>query len=142
MTAAAERGEATRTDLAYLTDRVLLAEGQPQEYGTQMSGTEEGWAPKNLRDPDNVDARRAAVSLGPVSEYSERISRNYGPPKPSRLTCAECGGGIVQEKPPGNLVGGRAAPTARSHGAARGTKAPFRGIVFVIPMLPTGLPAE
>jgi hypothetical protein len=94
MTEAVERGEATPRDLAYLTDRVLLAEGQPQEYGTQMTGTEEGWAPRNLRDPDNVDARRAAVSLGPVSENIEQISRNYGPPKPSRLTCADCGGGI------------------------------------------------
>ena len=94
MTEAVERAEATRRDLAYLTDRVLLAEGQPQEYGTQMWGTEDGWTPKNLRDPDNVEARRAAVSIGPLSEYVERISRNHGPPRPSRLTCAECGGGI------------------------------------------------
>jgi hypothetical protein len=94
MAEAVEHGEATPRELAYLTDRVLLAEGQSQEYGTQMSGTEEGWAPDNLRDPDTVDARRGAVSLGPLSEYIERISRNYGPPKPSRLTCADCGGGI------------------------------------------------
>jgi len=94
MTEAVERGEATRRDLAYLTDRVLLAEGQPQEYGTQMWGTENGWAPMNLRDPDNVDARRGAVALGPLSENVERISRDYGPPKPSSITCAECRGGI------------------------------------------------
>ena len=94
MTEAVERAEATRRELAYLTDRVLLAEGQPQEYGTQMSGTEDGWTPKNLRDPGEVDSRRAAVSLGPMSEHLERINRNYGPPKPSRLTCLECGEGI------------------------------------------------
>jgi hypothetical protein len=94
MTEAVERGEATRREMAYLTDRVLLAEGQPQEYGTQMSGTEEGWVPKNLRDPDNVDTRRAAASLGPLSENIERIGRSYGPPKPSSLTCHGCGDGI------------------------------------------------
>jgi hypothetical protein len=94
MTEAVERGEATRKDLAYLTDRVLLAEGKPQEYGTQMTGTQEGWVPRNLRDPDNADARRAAVSLGPVSEYVERVTRHYGPPKPPTITCHRCGAGI------------------------------------------------
>lgn len=65
MTEAAERGEASRAELAYLTDRVLLAEGQPQEYGTQVAGREDGWAPRRLRDPDHVDERRAAMSLRP-----------------------------------------------------------------------------
>jgi hypothetical protein len=94
MTEAVDRGEAARCDLAYLTDRVLLAEGQPQEYGTQMSGTEDGWTPRNLRDPGDVDARRGAMSLGPLSENIERITRSYGPPKPVSLRCHECGGGI------------------------------------------------
>src|SRR5215813_11026212 len=69
MTEAARRGEASPAELAYLTDRVLLAEGQPQEYGTQMTGRKEGWVPRRLRDPEDVDKRRAAVSLGPLSEY-------------------------------------------------------------------------
>ena len=94
MTEAAERGEATRRELAYLTDRVLLAEGQPQEYGTQMTGSADGWVPKRLRDPGNVDARRAAVSLGPVSEYKARITSSYGPPKPLGITCRACGNRI------------------------------------------------
>lgn len=33
LTAAAERGDASLSNVAYLTDRVLLAEGKPQEYG-------------------------------------------------------------------------------------------------------------
>src|SRR5215469_7157476 len=69
ITEATKSGEASLIELAYLTDRVLLAEGQPQEYGTQMEGREEGWTPRRLRDPENVDKRRAAVSLGPLSEY-------------------------------------------------------------------------
>lgn len=129
MTQAVERGEATPRDLAYLTDRVLLKEGQAQEYGTQMSGTEGGWVPQNLRDPDNVDARRAAVSLGPLSEYIERIGRSYGRPKPSRLTCRECGGGIDVWLP--------------NEGASRGVRCPACGwetTVTVGPPGPAGRP--
>jgi len=91
---AAKSGEASLTEVAYLTDRVLLAEGQPQEYGTQMTGQEEGWVPRHLRDPANVDERRAAMSLGPLSEYIARMAHEYGPPRPATLTCAECGGSI------------------------------------------------
>jgi hypothetical protein len=91
ITEAARSGEASLTELAYLTDRVLLAEGQPQEYGTQMEGQEEGWTPRRLRDPETVDARRAAMSLGPLSEYIARMADEYGPPRPAALSCAECG---------------------------------------------------
>ena len=94
ITEAARSGEASLAELAYLTDRVLLAEGQPQEYGTQMAGREEGWAPRRLRDPGTVDKRRAAMSLGPLSEYIARMAHEYGPPRPAALSCAECGGSI------------------------------------------------
>jgi hypothetical protein len=92
LTEAVESGEAMPRELAYLTDRVLLAEGQQQEYGTQMTGRKDGWAPCNLRDPDGVDERRARMSLGPLGEYTASIARHYGPPKPSTMICAECGG--------------------------------------------------
>jgi Family of unknown function (DUF6624) len=91
ITEAAKSGEVSLTELAYLTDRVLLAEGQLQEYGTQMTGREEGWAPRRLRDPANVDERRAAVSLGPLSENIARMAHEHGPPRPATLTCVECG---------------------------------------------------
>jgi hypothetical protein len=94
ITEAARCGEAAPAELAYLTDRVLLAEGQPQEYGTQMAGREEGWVPRRLRDPENVDERRAAMSLGPLTEYIARMAREYGSPRPAAITCAECGGSI------------------------------------------------
>jgi hypothetical protein len=94
MSEATERGEASLTSLAYLTDRVLLAEGQPQEYGTQMTGGKEGWVPRRLRDPEHVDERRAAVSLGPVAEYIAEIERAYGPANAMRIKCGGCGGGI------------------------------------------------
>ena len=57
ITEAARHGEATPAELAYLTDRVLLAEGQPQEYGTQMAGRDGRWQPRQLREPGTVDQR-------------------------------------------------------------------------------------
>ena len=94
ITQAVRDGEASLAELAYLTDRVLLSEGQPQEYGTQMEGRQDGWTPRRLRDPAHVDERRAAVSLGPVSEYIARMAHQYGPPKPVAVTCLCCGGDI------------------------------------------------
>jgi DNA-directed RNA polymerase subunit RPC12/RpoP len=91
---AVESGEATRSELAYLTDRVLLAEGKPQEYGTQMTGRKGGWVPRNLRDPETVDDRRAMMSLEPLRENVARMARQYGAPKPTIFTCGECGSGI------------------------------------------------
>jgi len=99
ITEAVERGEASPAELAYLTDRVLLAEGQPQEYGTQAEDREDGYAPCRLRDPEHVDERRAAMSLGPLSEHLARMAESYGPPRPGTLICRECGAGIPFWRP-------------------------------------------
>jgi len=88
---AAAAGEATGAELAYLTDRVLLAEGRPQEYGTQAAARDGRWVPRALRDPAAVDERRAAVSLGPIAGYLDRIAADYGPPRPAVLRCPQCG---------------------------------------------------
>lgn len=94
ITDAVERGEASLVELAYLTDRVLLAEGQPQEYGTQAESREDGYVPRRLRDPEHVDERRAVMSLGPLDDYLARIAKSYGPPRPATLICRECSADI------------------------------------------------
>jgi len=96
LTAAVESGEATSRELAYLTDRVLLHEGGQQVYGTQVAGRGGRWVSRNLRDPDGVDERRAAAGLGPLAEY---LARFTGPPVPSRLQCAGCGGQVPFDLP-------------------------------------------
>lgn len=96
MTAAVEAGEATVRELAYLTDRVLLHEGKQQEYGTQVAGRGGRWAPRNLRAPDSVNERRAAVGLETIEEY---LTRFREPPQPSVLKCPECDGQIPYELP-------------------------------------------
>jgi hypothetical protein len=66
--AAAARGEASKSDLAYLTDRVLINEGKPQLYGTQSwnEGGVEYLLP--LQEPERVNERRRTVGLGPLPE--------------------------------------------------------------------------
>jgi hypothetical protein len=89
LTAAVERGEATVVQQAYLTDRVLLHEGQPQEYGTQAIARDGRFEPRNLRDPEHVDQRRASVGLGPLAEYLARMAEHHAP-EPMRVPCPAC----------------------------------------------------
>jgi ribosomal protein S27E len=83
LTAAVEAGEASVTDQAFLTDRVLLHEGGQQVYGTQMTRR----IADNLRDPDTVDERRAAVGMGPLAE---RLASFKGSSTMARIKCSDC----------------------------------------------------
>ena len=89
LTAAAAQGEASSTHVAYLTDHVLVAEGKPQEYGTQITGRKGRWEPLPLRDPGSVDERRADVSLGPLADYAAGFAAD-GPPEPPVVSCPTC----------------------------------------------------
>jgi hypothetical protein len=73
------KNEVSQRDLAYLTDRVLLAEGKQQIYGTQMDSANGQWVPRPLEDPDNVDQRRAERGLEPLAEYIKQLESVYGP---------------------------------------------------------------
>src|SRR6185437_10958738 len=88
LTAAVAAGEASVTDQAFLTDRVLLHEGEQQVYGTQMTRRGGKWVADNLRDPDGVDERRAAVGMGPLAE---RLASFTGSPAlAARIKCSDC----------------------------------------------------
>ena len=68
--AAWRAGDLSGGDIALLTDRILMREGRPQIYGTQLNmiaGGEMGLVP--IRDAARVDARRAAMGLPPLSDY-------------------------------------------------------------------------
>jgi hypothetical protein len=92
LAAAVGQGEASQQQLALLTDRVLVAEGQPQEYGTQLEARGGEWVPLPVRDPDGIDARRAEMSLGPLAEYVALLTEDQGPPQPPvlQLACPRC----------------------------------------------------
>lgn len=75
------KGEADAKDVAYLTDRVLLAEGKKQVYGTQFHTPNGKWEPRPLEDEMNVDKRRAEVGLSSLAEYKKQLEAVYGPAK-------------------------------------------------------------
>jgi hypothetical protein len=71
MRAAVASKQASSYNLALLEDRVALAEGKKQIYGSQVRLEQQGGKGSilPLEDPDNVDKRRAEVGLGPLAEY-------------------------------------------------------------------------
>lgn len=77
--------DASPGDLAYLIDRVRVAQNLPQVYGTQIGpGPDGDVAPRTpIEDPDNVDARRAAAGLGTLEEYYDEIREAFATPAPS-----------------------------------------------------------
>jgi hypothetical protein len=82
MQAQVVKGEASGRLLAYLTDRVRLAQNKPQVYGTQFHRTVDGkLEPLQMEDPAHVDERRAAVGLESMQEYREQMADSYRPGK-------------------------------------------------------------
>jgi len=84
LTEAVAVGEADPSNLAYLTDRVLCAEGQPQRYGTQFwtgphdTGGVGRLQVRPIADREQLDERRAAVGLGPFANYERHMIDSYG----------------------------------------------------------------
>lgn len=69
MEEADKKGEVEKTDLAYLTDRVLVGEHKKQRYGTQIEEKNGQWVPLAIEDDANVDRRRAEAGLQPLADY-------------------------------------------------------------------------
>jgi hypothetical protein len=74
MRAAVDEGQADAKLLAYLTDRLRVANRQPQVYGTQMRILENGdLEPFEIEDAEDVDERRAAVGLEFLELYRKQM---------------------------------------------------------------------
>ena len=77
LAAAATDGQASPRDLAMLRDRVLVNEGRPQVYGTQIAGVVGGApVPWPCVDPERMEEWRAEVGLEPFAVHTAR----YAPP--------------------------------------------------------------
>lgn len=69
--------EASAADLAYLTDRVLVAEKKKQIYGTQFRTVDGKMKPYPIADEKNVDSRRKEVGLPTLAEYRKTMEEVY-----------------------------------------------------------------
>ena len=89
MAEAVEMKQASAPQLAHLIDRILMFEGEPQRYGTQLGWDDDGgfgvWPP--LIDPEHVDERRHDMGLVPLAEA--RASADQDPDRPKQLSQEE-----------------------------------------------------
>jgi hypothetical protein len=70
---AVRRDDASRRDLAYLMDRVLMHRGQPQVYGTQYLEHDGILTLWTVQEPGGLDRRRAALGLEPEAQNRARL---------------------------------------------------------------------
>lgn len=76
---AVRTGEASKSQLALLEDRVLLQSGKKQLYGSQLVDHGDGLVFHPIEDEANVDRRRAEMGLEPIAEYAKSFGIEYVP---------------------------------------------------------------
>ncbi len=73
--AAVEDGQASPGNLAYLEDRVAVAEGRPQNYGTQVRCGRDGPVPTtDIVDEAAVEKLRRDAGLDPLADYLDEMA--------------------------------------------------------------------
>lgn len=77
MRTAAQAGELAWREVAYLTDTVLLAQGQPQRYGTKFRRVGTTLEPCPLSNQSEVDERRHSMGLESLADYANRIRNRF-----------------------------------------------------------------
>lgn len=67
----AKNGDLNKSNIAIMEDRILMLDGKPQIYGSQISQNTQTkkWELYELESPETVDKRRAEVGLGSLKEY-------------------------------------------------------------------------
>jgi hypothetical protein len=65
--------ERIASNLAYLTDRVTMRTQGFQMYGTQVQMIDGISQLFPVKDPDQIDERRASVGLGAIAEYLKSV---------------------------------------------------------------------
>ena len=80
--AAFRRGQAEGGSVALLTDRLAVARGEPQIYGSQTTTRDGRLVFEPIADSSGVDARRAQMGLPPLSDYMRVLDSVYGRKRP------------------------------------------------------------
>ncbi len=76
LTEAVAEDDASPGDLAYLSDRVAVAQGEPQTYGTQIRCEQKKPVPPTpIADPATVDELRAEAGLEPLDVYLDEMTK-------------------------------------------------------------------
>jgi hypothetical protein len=65
-------GDTNAANFAFLSDRIAVREDRPQRYATQAECVEGKWLAPKIEDPEELDARRAAMGLEP---YRDQLAR-------------------------------------------------------------------
>lgn len=70
----AKNGDLSEGQIAIMQDRILMMDGKPQIYGSQIVENKETrkWEIYNLKNSKLVDKRRAKVGLSPLDEYVKK----------------------------------------------------------------------
>ena len=71
------KGDVEGQQVALLTDRLAVARGAPQVYGSQADITAGRVVLKPIRDSAHVDVRRARMGLRPLAEYVRLLDSVY-----------------------------------------------------------------
>jgi len=70
-------GDVAPANIAFLEDRLLTMDDEPQEYGTQFRRVNNTYVPFLIRDPENVNNRRLKRGLGTYEENLRRLEDEY-----------------------------------------------------------------
>ena len=72
-------GDAPAAHYALLLDRVRMADGKEQLYGSQFVNTEDGRSvvPWPIEDPEHVDERRRRVGLPSLADHAHQMREQF-----------------------------------------------------------------
>jgi hypothetical protein len=120
---AVKASEAAAVDLAHLTDRVLLAKGRSQVYGTQTTVRDGHYQPAPIKNAKRVDARRAAVGLPPLAdELGPASARHRALSAPARTPCPACAQPMQVRRPKPGATTRFKCPTCGATGTVHSPK--------------------
>ncbi len=76
----AAQGKLRQTSVAMMEDRILMREGEPQIYGTQVvKDMETGkWKVYEIADPESLNERRAAIGFETIEDYLKSFDFEVG----------------------------------------------------------------
>jgi len=68
------------SDIALITDKLLVADGKPQRFGTQFAERNGKMVMSPVEDPDHLEQRREKYLLPPMAEYKKLLADIYHMP--------------------------------------------------------------